>query len=255
MFLHSQRIRQVSNVDTVTRVGGEASKYSFVRNNNSKNNMLVVWYVVNIALTFFYGFAHQGGVLPLVSHLAAELKAKPYVTNVHLFTSHLYSIPTALLQLRNTRKTYVTKEQRKYKLARDFYLYEKGSDDVETVYKNIIEKIDDCEKKLKSKKQPYRIYYAMPVSFMDDFVHHFTNQSQILTYKTVKIFYPHVSTERLPSFDIFYNCENNLDSLEICTKKIVDNVMNNFYKFFRQLGLVLLKIESPVSKSLNSHQH
>ncbi|XP_012259595.2 GPI mannosyltransferase 4 [Athalia rosae] len=249
IFLHSQRIRQVSNLNTVTRVDNNNSSFAFKRNKNNTSKMLVIWYVVNMVLTFFYGFVHQGGVLPLVSHLAAELKAKPYVTNIHLFTSHTYSIPTALLQLRNTRKIYVTKEQRKYKLAKDFHLYEQGSESVEQIYENIAQKIRECEKKLKSKKQPYRIYYALPASFLNEFAAYtFHNESQVFHHKTVKMFYPHLTVERLPSIDFFNEC-TDFDSLEICTKKIVENVLENVYKFVHQLSLVLLKIESPVTTS------
>ncbi|XP_015524775.1 GPI mannosyltransferase 4 [Neodiprion lecontei] len=250
IFLHSQRIRHVSTVESVSSSNSDESKLAFRRNKNSTNKVLVVWYVVNIVLTFFYGFLHQGGVLPLVSHLAAELKAKPHATNVHLFTSHIYSIPTALLQLRNTRKTYVTREQRKYKLAKDFHLYEQGSENVEQIYQNIVDKIQECEKKLRTKKQPYRLYYALPATFLDEFTRfRLTNQPQVFLLKTVKTFRPHISIEKLPVLDFFYEC-NDMDDLEICTKKIVDNFLENFYKCFRQLGLVLLKIESSIPGDL-----
>ncbi|XP_046734922.1 GPI mannosyltransferase 4 [Diprion similis] len=250
IFLHSQRIRHVSTVESVSSSASDESKFAFRRNKNSANKMLVVWYVVNIVLTLFYGFLHQGGVLPLVSHLAAELKAKPHATNIHLFTSHIYSIPTALLQLRNTRKTYVTREQRKYKLAKDFYLYEQGSENVEQIYQNIAHKMQECEKKFRTKKQPYRLYYALPATFLDEFTSFvLTNESQAFLFKTIKTFRPHISIEKLPALDFFYEC-NDSDNLEICTKKIVDNFLENFYKLFRQLGLVLLKIESSIPSDL-----
>lgn len=257
IFLHSQRIRHVSSVDAVvTEKRNNDTKSlssSFKRNKNGTNKILVIWYLINIVLTFFYGFIHQGGVLPLVNHIATELKAKPYLTNVHLFTSHMYSLPTALLQLRNTRKTYVTKEQRKYKLAKDFYIYEQGSENVEQVYRSILTKVEECEKKFKNKKQPYRVYYALPGTFFDEFVNQglLGNESRLLIYKTVKIFHPHVTVEKLPELQFFDHCGSDFDlgfdKIEICTRNIVKHFSVNFYKLFRQLGLVLLKIESPLT--------
>lgn len=131
-FLYAPNINQTSGVDTITRIAGN-NENTFTTEKNKLNKLQILWFICNIVLTFFYGFAHQGGVLPLSSHIANELKAKPDLTHIHLFTSHTYSIPTALLHLRNTRKTYVSSGNHKYKLIKDFYLYEQGSKDRKSV--------------------------------------------------------------------------------------------------------------------------
>ena len=244
VFLHAQAIGQSFNSATVVYTNSNnTARYYIERNKNKMSKLQYVWIICNLIFTLFYGFAHQGGVFPLTSHLAAELKAKPYLTHLHLYTSYTYSVPTSLLQLRNTRRTYMSTDKHKYRLNQDFYLYEQGSKDVAQVYENIATKLDESERKWASKRIPYRIYYALPISVLGEFNDYsISNGSRLFNYQSVTAFYPHIATEKLPSFDTLANCFIS-NEMEECFKKFVESMSGNIYKFLRSFGLVLLRIE------------
>ncbi|PBC34187.1 GPI mannosyltransferase 4 [Apis cerana] len=239
-FLYAPNINQTSGVDTITRISGN-NENTFTTERNKLNKLQILWFICNIALTFFYGFAHQGGVLPLSSHIANELKAKPDLTHIHLFTSHTYSIPTALLHLRNTRKTYVSSGNHKYKLIKDFYLYEQGSKSIQDVCNVIALKLHECEYKYATKKVPYRLYYALPATDLEEFIF-IQNNINLFDYHIVHKFYPHVTIEKLPFSKVTKNI-TRFTHLTIFSVEKLTEIMNNILEMFQQFQLLLIRIE------------
>lgn len=239
-FLYAPNINQTSGVDTITRISGN-NENTFTTERNKLNKLQILWFICNIALTFFYGFAHQGGVLPLSFHIANELKAKPDLTHIHLFTSHTYSIPTALLHLRNTRKTYVSSGNHKYKLIKDFYLYEQGSKSIQDVCNVIALKLHECEYKYATKKVPYRLYYALPATDLEEFIF-IQNNINLFDYHIVHKFYPHVTIEKLPFSKVTKNI-TRFTHLTIFSVEKLTEIMNNILEMFQQFQLLLIRIE------------
>lgn len=253
VFLYAPELSQVPSLDIVRRFNkddndnnsGESCD-SVVPKRHSRPKKLVFWYISNLLLAFFYAFVHQGGVLPLTSHVAAELKAKPYLTHVHLYTSYSYPLPTALLQLRNTRRVYHSsgsEHKYKYKLTQDFHLYEQGSKPLSRVFDNIARNIRDCEGKFVTKKIPYRFYYALPATAMMEFVELSRNRSHQFSFHLVNTFYPHLSMEKLPSLPSL----KKLGDFSILQS---DGIFNNcvaaaksVYRYIKQFRFLLLRIE------------
>ncbi|XP_011311140.1 GPI mannosyltransferase 4 [Fopius arisanus] len=218
---------------------------SITRREPSRIKWQVIWWIFNIALTIFYGFLHQGGVLPLASHFSHELKAKPELTHIHLFTSYTYSLPTAFLQLKNTKKIYTSSTKHRYQLKQDFFLYEEGSKDLPEVYADIRRTLTDCEKKHRNQKIPYRLYYAMPVNLFPQFIEHILiNGTRDLSYQTTGVFYPHVSTENLPRFSVHFDCFL-VESLSLCLNHLTTNFSSDLVNLLQNFGLLLLRIEVP----------
>ncbi|XP_015436113.1 PREDICTED: GPI mannosyltransferase 4 [Dufourea novaeangliae] len=151
VFLYAPNMSQISGTDTIARIAENNVHTGNLKRKKKLTKLQVLWFVCNIALAFFYGFVHQGGVLPLTSHVATELKAKPELTHIHLFTSHTYSLPTAVLHLRNTKRTY-------------------GSRPIRDVCKTIALKLRECEQKYVTKRVPYRLYYGLPATGMEEFI-------------------------------------------------------------------------------------
>lgn len=211
---------------------------------NGFGKLEIIWYCFNILFTIFYGFCHQAGVLPLTSQLAFELKVKPHLTHVHVFTTSTYPIPTGLLHLRNTQRTYVSGDKYKYKLKQDFYLYEMGNRDMAHVYDRIFSIVNECRETLRTKSTPCRIYYALPLNVLSELEDYaIKNTSHKLNYTLVKTFYPHITTEKLPLLTTYSTC-TNLDQIVSCVKHLVHNNVKNLFIFLYQFQLLLLKIEN-----------
>lgn len=242
VFLHAPELSQVPSLDIVRRFNNnEFSKEPSLK--SSKPRKLMLWYVSNLLLALFYAFAHQGGVFPLTSHIRTELKAKPHLTHVHLYTSYSYSLPTALLQLRNTHRIYRSSSNHKYKLTQDFHLYEQGTKLLPQVFDSIDRRIRDCEEKFAVKRIPYRLYYALPASAISEFVELSNNRSNLFKFQIVKTFYPHISIERLPSLRWLHRLENllSLQSEDIFSNFV--EAMKDVYEYIEEFKLLLLKIE------------
>lgn len=252
VFLHAPELSQVPSLDIVRRFNDNDDESAAEPPQRCKSRKLTLWYVSNLLLAFFYAFAHQGGVFPLTSHIRTELRAKPHLTHVHLYTSYSYSLPTALLQLRNTRRVYRSSSNHKYKLTQDFHLYEQGSKPLPQVFDSIARRIRDCEEKFTVKRIPYRLYYALPASAISEFVELSNNRSNLFRFHIVKTFYPHISIERLPSL-------RSLDSLENLLSLQSDDIFSSFieatknvYEYVEQFRLLLLKIEYFLPESKQS---
>lgn len=59
-------------------------------------HILPIWCFSNIIGLIFYGYLHQAGVTPMISHLFEDIK---HVSNIHIIHSHTYSIPVGLLMV------------------------------------------------------------------------------------------------------------------------------------------------------------
>jgi len=55
-----------------------------------------IWCLSNISGLAFFGYLHQAGITPMISHIFEDIK---YVSNTHVIHSHTYSIPVALLMV------------------------------------------------------------------------------------------------------------------------------------------------------------
>ncbi|XP_014234742.1 GPI mannosyltransferase 4 [Trichogramma pretiosum] len=242
IFLFSHNIKSPTvNVINVTNNAQNISSRE-VKKKNSK--MLYFWYVSNVLLTIFYGFIHQGGILPVASHLAKELKSKPDLTHVYYMSSHSYPLPTGILQLRNTGRTYTSNTGHKYKLTKDFHFSEMGSKDVDIIVNEIVSTLRQCEENWESKNIPYRFYYALPTSFLVEFTQYVSrNNSQQFTYKIYKEFSPHISLEKPPTTDILWQYLKPRTMLDFNDpfQQFVTLVSN----YSSQFSLTLLQIEHP----------
>lgn len=206
-----------------------------------------IWYTSNIILAIIYGFVHQGGVLPLSSHLSKVLKSKPDLTHIHFYISNTYPLPTGLLHLRNTKKTYISDSGHKYQLVKDFYVNEFGSKSVEYVHNKLAIAIYNRERDRKLKNIPYRLYYALPYSFLNEFLDYtLNNETRSFDTKFSESFYPHLSLEKPPQFHFLANCFT-FTELPKCVLKFVESPSDNISSFFKQFSLVLLRIE-PIRK-------
>ena len=241
VFLYAPNMSQTSGVDTVSRIAGNNVHPDASSARTKLSKMQIIWFILNITLTLFYGYAHQGGVLPLTSHIATELKAKPDLTHVHLFTSHTYSIPTALLHLRNTRRTYISSGNHKYKLVKDFHLYEHGSKPIKDVCNIIALKLRECEHKYVTKSIPYRLYYALPATGMGEFMS-IQNNTKLFSYHIVNRFHPHLTVEKLPFVKITNKFLHLTNINDLSVRSLVD-VVDSVVDAFQQFELSLIRIE------------
>lgn len=63
-------------------------------NNIHVRHPLPIWCFCNVIGLIFFGYLHQAGITPMISHLFEDIK---FVRNIHIIHSHTYSIPVGLL--------------------------------------------------------------------------------------------------------------------------------------------------------------
>ncbi|KAK0090749.1 hypothetical protein PV325_006308 [Microctonus aethiopoides] len=244
VYLYTPTIQYEQNNASTFRKNGNKSVDKFQNNVYRVSRFKYCWWICNIVLGIFYGFIHQGGVLPLTSHIAKEMQAKPELMHLHLHTSYIYPVPTALLQLRNTNKIYISSTQHRYQLKKDFFHYEYGSMSTTEVFNSILSTAKNCDRKFKVERIPYRIYYAMPIDFFHDFSEYtFINGTNNLNFSVVKVFYPHISTEKLPSFHFDLIECIFIERINICVEKIVHSFTSRLTYFFKSFGLIIVRIQ------------
>lgn len=242
IFLHSQRIRR-----TKDKVHKERNIFNIkLMENFSGNYMLSLWYFFNIISTVFYGFLHQGGIFPLISHISQEIQYKPQLTSLHLVTSHVYSLPISLLQLHNSKVTVINRDtKKKYKVGRQVFTHELGSLPMEHVHRKLGELLYNCEEKKQVQKLNYRLYLALPATLSEDF--HATSLKNIskFSYSIDHIFYPHVSTEALPNLFAHTHCPEEDEIIGFCDNEpFLNSPFNYFSKIIQQFGLILIRIST-----------
>jgi len=245
IFLHSQRIRHISNTEQWHHENGTAVKITFSRGSRG-SLLLTLWYFINIILTLFFGFLHQGGIYSLGTHMAGKLQLKSQLSTIHLVTSHTYSLPLFFLQLRNSKKSLFSRQTgQRYRLARQFHAYEMGSAPLEDVHLKLQALLETCELKKNEKRLDYYLYLALPASLVEEFHLTAPNSTSGLEYSVEKVFYPHVSTEALP--DVFHLLSNecmNYDTQTYCeNEKFYTSPLKFFSRFVQQFGLTLIRIQ------------
>jgi len=245
IFLHSQRIRHISGIEQKCNKNGTIFKGKFSQGSRG-SLLLTLWYFINIILTIFFGFLHQGGMYALSTHLAGELQVKSQLTTLHLVTSHTYSLPLFFLQLRNSKRSLFSRQTgRRYRLARQFYSYEMGSAPLEDVHMKLQTLLEVCELKKHEKRLDYLLYLALPASLVDQFHVTTPNSTLAFEYSVEKVFYPHVSTEALP--DVFHLLSHecmNYDTQTYCeTENIYTSPLKFLSRFMQQFGLTLIRIQ------------
>lgn len=204
VFLYSQKIRNVTEHQVITKQ--ENGYTAFMKKDiklDIKDYILALWYIINIVLTLFFGYIHQAGISPLINHLYKELEAKPRLTHMHVITSHIYPLPVSFLQMRFGKSAqYYTKTGSRYQRSKDFFTYELGSSiSMDVVVENIKAILNRSENLWNEKRLKYRIYYVAPSSLMNDFQAAAFNQN--LTQLVDTMFYPHLSVEALPKFEVY----------------------------------------------------
>ncbi|XP_075167212.1 phosphatidylinositol glycan anchor biosynthesis class Z [Haematobia irritans] len=164
--------------------------------------VLKIWYFANIALTVFFGFIHQAGVIPMAQHFEQMVKLKSPDQNIHLITSHTYMFPLSFVNIPSTQTVHVNPQTgQRFKKRKDFYLYEYGGLDMKQLIARIRLIASHCELKKETKKLKYRLFLAIPSSLTDDLNYALVqSNATYLHYDLHHVFYPHLSTEALPQF-------------------------------------------------------
>jgi GPI mannosyltransferase 4 len=210
----------------------------------TSKQLIKAWVGLNLILSLFYGFCHQGGVYQLTDHFSKMIPRQEDTVHIHLITSHIYSMPQCFLLQPNTKILYTnpSTKQKFYKSKR-FFLYEYGSMDLDLLYKRIELVLSH---KLTDKTSRKEVYLAVPSSLCDelDWIFYKNNNRTQLTNQKVKTFYPHLSTEAMPHF---VSTNEPTDDNDLCY--LYDNV-NPIFSIFKsvvslahQFGLALYKIE------------
>lgn len=235
----------------------------FLCTKQSADRILKCWYAINIALTLFYGFIHQGGVIQLSQYLSEN--AVNYRTNhrsdlnsnVYLVTSHLYNIPTSLLFIPSS-KTLLTNPDngQKYTRKKQFFLYEYGSLPLNELQHKLKIILDVNEMRLQQDKRNYKLYLAIPSSLTEELsIALFNSNHTMIKYQRIKMFYPHLSTEALPNLFLKHFTEIRTDVFNLdrtCSyfenrKQIepysIEAALRQLSSFVHQFGLVLYRVE------------
>lgn len=227
------------------------------------DRLLKCWYAINFLLVLFFGFIHQGGVIQLTQYFAQHsqsLRTQSYAeqnTNIHLITSHLYSIPTSLLFLPSTKMLLTNPENgQKYTRKKQFFLYEYGGIPLDELQQKVKLLLDINEMRLHRDKKNYKLFLAIPSSLTEDLsIALFKSNHTIIKYQRVKMFYPHLSTEALPSLMVRHPTEISTDVFKLDrTCHLFDNrkeiepysfdaVLRQFSSFVHQFGLILYRVE------------
>lgn len=97
--------------------------------------------------------------------MSNEFAIKPRTTAIHLVTSYLYSMPMAPLQMPNTKiLRYDKTTKKRYKIAKQFFTYELGSESLLNITATLESLIGHCEKRWHRDRNDYQLYLAIPSS-------------------------------------------------------------------------------------------
>ncbi|XP_058836056.1 GPI mannosyltransferase 4 isoform X2 [Topomyia yanbarensis] len=232
--------------------------YNYVLSTRASSRYLFqVWYSVNLALTLFYGFIHQGGVYQLAAHLSRQMDIRSTATHIHLVTSHIYSMPQCFLDIPSTQTLLVNPENgQKYRRGKQFFLYEYGSMELPHLYRKLKLILDINEMKAISNNQKYLLYLAIPSSLAEELNDVFHNRTTALIKHTqITVFYPHLSVEAPPKLLGQHLCGINTDPDEMqdtCpiyafederNPYSVTRILKQFSALVHQFGLVLYRID------------
>lgn len=262
VLLHSPKLITGINVTNYMR-DSELSALrflsSYVNVSISGKTILKMWYMMNIIVTIFFGFIHQGGVIQLAEYMSKYHAdaSLPSTTQIHLITSHVYKIPESLLVIPSANVLYTNPETgKRYKHSRRFFTYEYGSMELEMMFRKMKIILDAAEMKSKTKNINYELFIAMPSSRAFELNQLFYKHQLLITYKAEYTFYPHLSTEAFPFFsttlhpcEINTNVDEHDDTCGIGSdvgesdEFNVDYLLRKLSSFAHQFGLVLYRVE------------
>ncbi|XP_055537840.1 GPI mannosyltransferase 4 [Wyeomyia smithii] len=232
--------------------------YNYVLSTRSSSRYLFqVWYSTNLALTLFYGFIHQGGVYQLAAHFAHHIELRSATTQIHLVTSHIYSMPQCFLNLPSSQTLLINPANgQKYRRGKQFFLYEYGSMELPELYRKVKLILDISEMKAISSNQKYELYLAIPSSLAEELNDVFHNRTTALVkHSQVTVFYPHLSLEAPPKMLGQHLCGINTDLDELgdtCpiyahedeqNPYSLARILRQFSSLAHQFGLILYRIE------------
>ncbi|XP_023944050.2 GPI mannosyltransferase 4 [Bicyclus anynana] len=164
-----------------------------------KKMLLYLWYAINVTLTIFFGFIHQGGLYPFTRSLHTEIKNN-YGYHFHIITTHSYSIPTYLLQLESTTNIYKDKKTgHSYRLAPTTFINKYGSMPMRELFLTVNDVLSNAEMLLHKRKRKYRIYIASPCS-LERKIRHEANKYHYMLVTEEFMYYPHFCSEAFPEF-------------------------------------------------------
>ncbi|CAH2218591.1 jg13583 [Pararge aegeria aegeria] len=214
-----------------------------------KKTLLYVWYALNIILTVFFGFIHQGGLYPFARNLHREIKSM-YGYHFHVITTHSYSIPTFLLQLESTSKIYKdNKTGQTYRLAPTTFIHKYGSMPMKHLFTKVNDVFTNAELLLHKRKRQYRFYIASPCSLEYEMRQEANKYNMIQVTKDIT-YYPHFSSEAFPEFPNIHDqfcLENN--SIQTNQSQAVDlNMLQRISCFLKKFCLRVYRV-SPTIKS------
>lgn len=222
----------------------------------SGKSILKVWYMMNILLTTFFGFFHQAGVVQLAEHMSKYHLQVPTMTQIHLVTSHIYSMPESLLVIPSSNILYTNHETgMKFKNPRRFFVYEYGSMELKMMFRKMKIILDLAEMK-KTRGVNYELFISIPSSKAFELNQLFYEHQLLIAYKEEITFYPHLSTEAFPSISsTSHPCEINTNvdehdetckidgDLSEIDSLSVENVLRRLSSIAHQFGLVLYRVE------------
>lgn len=228
---------------------------------------LKLWYLLNVVLTIFFGFLHQGGVVQVAQHFNRNvLPTLPHDVTVHLVTSHMYNLPLSLLFMPNSKRMYTNPNTgHKYMKEKNFILHEHGGMNMTDLYRRLKLLMDINEYRMRTavdsskRMRKYRIYLAIPASLSGQLNEAFyRSNTTIMRYQQVRVLYPHLSTEAWPNLWMKHPCEVNTDFDEIdstCDASerpaiandwsllTVEGMVRSVSSIVHQFGLVLYQIQ------------
>lgn len=219
--------------------------------NISGRAILRIWYVMNIVFALFFGFVHQGGVIQVANHFSKYHPIQPSTTQIHLVTSHLYMMPQSLLVIPSSDVLYTNpKTGQKYRKSKRFFTHELGGMEISEVVKNVKTLLDAAEVRSQTTMNSYEMFVAIPTSLAYEFNSEFNEQYKYIIVSEEKVYYPHLSTEALPSIaHLFHSCDKK-EFTDSCEKGETHSEWLSFESLWRkvlsvtrQLGVVIYKIE------------
>ncbi|ALC41889.1 CG3419 [Drosophila busckii] len=224
----------------------------------SAPHLLRIWYVCNVLLTLFFGFIHQAGVFPLAQRMEHMVATKPAATNVHLLTSHIYSLPLHLVNVPSSRVQHFNPHTlQRYRRQRDFFVYEYGGLALDTLMHKVKLISASCELKRNAAQHlRYKLYLAIPATLSSELYEALdrSNASSYLHFELLSVFYPHLSTEAFPRLQGRHPCDVDAPhwthddlrgtcAVEQAPTLSFSYVSRQFSSFMHQFGLALYEID------------
>lgn len=240
VYLHSTNILAETDSFAIKIREKPSTKPRNLKTKHSSSYLFKMWILINTSLIIFYGFIHQAGVLPFSSYVSSELTLNSKDT-FHIVTSHVYSIPQSFF-IQPRRGTLYKSGTSTYTLSKRVYLYEKGSDSLESVLTKISALVMDKD------GSKNHVYLVMPSSLRHHLKYLLSAEEHAhFGLRFIETFYPHLSIEAFP--DVFRYCLNFFPSKE-CKEKHVLSPYKYITTIFGLFGLDLFVVDEISSLKL-----